>query len=47
VIGVHAPEFEFGKQPENIDHGIRDHGLTYPIAIDNDFGIWRAFGNDA
>ena len=37
VIGVHAPEFEFGKQPENIDRGIRDHGLTYPIAIDNDF----------
>ena len=47
VIGVHAPEFEFGKHPENIDRGIRDHGLTYPIAIDNDFAIWRAFGNDA
>jgi len=47
VIGVHAPEFEFGKRAENIDRGIRDQGLTYPIAIDNDFGIWRAFGNDA
>jgi len=47
VIGVHAPEFEFGKRAENIDRGIRDHGLTYPIAIDNDFAIWRAFGNDA
>jgi len=47
VIGVHAPEFEFGKSAENIDRGIRDHGLTYPIAIDNDFTIWRAFGNDA
>jgi thiol-disulfide isomerase/thioredoxin len=47
VIGVHAPEFEFGKHPDNIDRGIRDHGLTYPIAIDNDFAIWRAFGNDA
>ena len=47
VIGVHAPEFAFGKLPENIDRGIRDHGLTYPIAIDNDFAIWRAFGNDA
>jgi thiol-disulfide isomerase/thioredoxin len=47
VIGVHAPEFEFGKQAANIDRGIRDHGLTYPVAIDNDFSIWRAFGNDA
>ena len=47
VIGVHAPEFEFGKDAANIDRGIRDHGLTYPIAIDNDFAIWRAFGNDA
>jgi hypothetical protein len=47
VIGVHAPEFEFGKEAGNIDRGIRDHGLTYPIAIDNDFAIWRAFGNDA
>jgi hypothetical protein len=47
VIGVHAPEFEFGKRAENIDRGIRDHGLTYPIAIDNEFAIWRALGNDA
>jgi thiol-disulfide isomerase/thioredoxin len=47
VIGVHAPEFEFGKRAENIDRAIRDHGLTYPIAIDNQFAIWRAFGNDA
>jgi len=47
VVGVHAPEFDFGKRAENIDRGIRDHGLTYPIAIDNDFVIWRAFGNDA
>jgi hypothetical protein len=47
VVGVHAPEFEFGKRAENIDRGIRDHGLTYPIALDNDFAIWRALDNDA
>jgi len=47
VIGVHAPEFEFGKDARNVDRGIRDHELTYPVAIDNDFAIWRAFGNDA
>jgi hypothetical protein len=47
VVGLHAPEFEFGKRPDNIDRGIRDHGLTYPIAIDNGFATWRAMGNDA
>jgi thiol-disulfide isomerase/thioredoxin len=47
VIGVHSPEFEFGKRPEHIDRGIREHGLTYPIAIDNDFAIWRSLDNDA
>jgi hypothetical protein len=35
------------RRAGNIDRGIRDHKLTYPIAIDNDFAIWRAFGNDA
>jgi thiol-disulfide isomerase/thioredoxin len=47
VVGVHSPEFEFGKRAENIDRGIRDHGLTYPIAVDNQFAIWRSLGNDA
>jgi hypothetical protein len=47
VVGVHSPEFEFGKRAENVDGGIRNHALTYPIAIDNDFAIWRALGNDA
>ena len=47
VVGLHAPEFEFGKRAEHIDRGIRDHGLTYPIALDNEFATWRALGNDA
>lgn len=47
VVGVHAPEFEFGKSAEHIDRGIHDHGLTYPIAIDNRFAIWRELGNNA
>jgi thiol-disulfide isomerase/thioredoxin len=47
VVGVHAPEFDFGKRAENIDRGIRDHGLTYPIAIDNDFDTWNAYHNQA
>jgi len=47
VVGVHTPEFEFGKQAENIDRGIRDHGLEYPVAIDNEYAIWRALKNSA
>jgi hypothetical protein len=47
VVGVHSPEFEFGKRAENVDRGIRDHGLAYPIAIDNEFAIWRALNNNA
>jgi thiol-disulfide isomerase/thioredoxin len=47
VVGVHAPEFEFGKRAENIDRGIHNHGLPYPIALDNDLAAWRAFGNNA
>ena len=47
VIGAHAPEFEFGREAKHIDRGIRDHQLTYPIAIDNGFSIWRALGNNA
>ena len=47
VVGVHSPEFEFGKRAENVDRGIRDHGLTHPIAIDNEFAIWRALDNNA
>src|SRR5262245_13164341 len=47
VVGVHAPEFEFGKRAENIDRGIREHGLTYPIAIDNEFSTWDAYSNNA
>jgi len=47
VVGVHSPEFEFGKQAEHVDRGVRDHGLAYPIAIDNSFSIWRALNNDS
>jgi hypothetical protein len=47
VVGLHAPEFDFGKVAEHVDRGIRDHGLTYPVAIDNEFATWRALGNDS
>ncbi len=45
VIGVHAPEFAFEKDIGNVTHAVHDLGITYPIAIDNDDVIWRAFHN--
>jgi thiol-disulfide isomerase/thioredoxin len=47
VIGVHAPEFPFERNIDNVRRAAKDMGLAYPIAIDNDFAIWRAFGNVA
>ncbi|MEK1934137.1 MAG: cytochrome c biogenesis protein DipZ [Pararhizobium sp.] len=45
VIGVHAPEFAFEKKIDNVRKAVEDFGIGYPIAIDNDFRIWRAFDN--
>ncbi len=45
VIGVHAPEFAFEKNIDNVRHAVRDLKITYPVAIDNDYAIWRAFHN--
>ncbi len=45
VIGVHSPEFEFEKNPENVAEAIADFGLTYPTVQDNEFAIWRAYNN--
>jgi cytochrome c biogenesis protein CcdA/thiol-disulfide isomerase/thioredoxin len=45
VIGVHAPEFAFERKADNVKRAVADLGLTFPIAIDNDFAIWRAFSN--
>jgi thiol-disulfide isomerase/thioredoxin len=45
VIGVHSPEFAFEKDVANVRKAVRDLGITYPVAVDNDFRIWRAFKN--
>ena len=45
IIGVHAPEFEFEKNPENLKKAIADFGITYPVVQDNDFNTWRAYNN--
>ncbi len=45
VIGVHAPEFEFEKNVDNVRRAAEDMRVDYPIAIDNEYAIWSAFDN--
>lgn len=45
IIGVHSPEFEFEKNPENVRNAISDFGLSYPIIQDNNFETWSAYSN--
>ena len=45
IIGVHAPEFAFEKDVHNVEQAIRDLGITYPVAMDNQFAIWKAYHN--
>lgn len=45
VIGVHAPEFEFEKNIVNVRWAVKDMKVDYPVAVDNNHAIWRAFRN--
>jgi thiol-disulfide isomerase/thioredoxin len=45
VIGIHSPEFYFGRAPEILEQGIAEFGLPYPVMLDNDFTAWKAFAN--
>jgi thiol-disulfide isomerase/thioredoxin len=46
VIGVHAPEFEFEKNVDNVRQAAKEMKIDYPIAIDSDHAIWSAFNNE-
>lgn len=45
VIGVHAPEFAYEKNLNNLKTAIADQNVPYPVAIDNNFAVWRSFNN--
>jgi thiol-disulfide isomerase/thioredoxin len=45
VIGVHTPEFTFAQYESNVERGIREFGISYPIVIDSNREIWKAFAN--
>jgi thiol-disulfide isomerase/thioredoxin len=46
VIGVHAPEFAFEKTIDNVKQAVARLKIVYPVAIDNNYAIWRAFNNE-
>ncbi len=46
VIGVHAPEFTFEKDRANVEWAVGHLQVTYPVPMDNKFGIWRSFNNE-
>jgi thiol-disulfide isomerase/thioredoxin len=45
VIGVHTPEFPFEKDLDNVRRAVQDTSIGYPVAVDSDYAIWRAFRN--
>ena len=45
VIGVHAPEFQFEKSIDNVRRAVKEMRIDYPVAVDNEHKIWRAFDN--
>lgn len=45
VVGVHTPEFSFEHEPDRVRQAVEERGIDYPVALDNDYAIWRAFDN--
>ena len=45
IVGVHSPEFEFEKDVYNVEMAVSKHGINYPVVLDNDKEIWKAFEN--
>jgi cytochrome c biogenesis protein CcdA/thiol-disulfide isomerase/thioredoxin len=45
IVGVHTPEFSFEQDAGNVASAVRSNGLRYPVAQDNRYGTWNAYGN--
>ena len=45
IVGVHTPEFAFEHDVSNVRDATHEYGVRYPVAIDNDYGTWNAYGN--
>ncbi|MGA0610836.1 thioredoxin family protein [Caldimonas sp. KR1-144] len=47
VLGVHSPEFDFERSQANVLRATRDLGIDYPVVVDSNHALWRAFGTYA
>lgn len=45
LVGVHTPEFEFEKDPANVESAVKRFGIKYPVAIDSENTTWKLYGN--
>jgi thiol-disulfide isomerase/thioredoxin len=45
VVGVHTPEFDVEHDAGNVRRAVEELGVGYPVALDNDYAVWTAFGN--
>jgi cytochrome c biogenesis protein CcdA/thiol-disulfide isomerase/thioredoxin len=45
VVGVHSPEFAFEKDAANVARAVKDLDVRYPVALDDNYAIWRRFDN--
>jgi cytochrome c biogenesis protein CcdA/thiol-disulfide isomerase/thioredoxin len=45
IVGVHTPEFAFEHVPSNVEDAVKRFHVTWPVAIDNDYGTWNAWSN--
>jgi len=45
VVGIHTPEFPFERSASNVQAALKRHGITYPVAQDNDSRTWNAYRN--
>jgi thiol-disulfide isomerase/thioredoxin len=45
VIGIHTPEFSYEREANNVKQALQQHGITYPVPLDNDYKTWNAYQN--
>ena len=45
IVGVHTPEFAFEHVVGNMQRAVGEHGIRYPVAVDDGYGTWNAYGN--
>ncbi|GGG82617.1 protein DipZ [Sinomonas atrocyanea] len=45
VIGIHTPEYAFEREQRNVEAGVKEHGIDYPVAMDNSYATWTAYRN--